>query len=131
MAGHCPSCTCEVGRTWVIELPMTKPMSLNHRQHHMVQAKLKAEVRGAATEMLELAGVPHLEHCLTTIVYAPKDNRVRDPINLVPTLKACEDALKDCGIVEDDNPRFVRSLMPEILPKMDKRGFLWFVIEEA
>jgi hypothetical protein len=56
---------------------------------------------------------------------------VRDPINLVPTLKVCEDALKDCGVVTDDNPLYVKSLMPEIREKMDKRGFLWFVIEEA
>lgn len=97
----------------------------------MVQAKMKAELRGAVGELLELAGVPALDHCLTTLMYSPKDNRVRDPINLVPTLKVCEDALKDCGIVVDDNPLYVKSLMPEILEKQDKRGFLWFVIEEA
>lgn len=131
MAGHCPTCSCTPGRTWQVELPVTKPMSLNHRQHYMVQAKLKAELREAMGELVELAGVPSLEHCITRLFYAPKDNRVRDPINLVPTLKVCEDALKDCGVVVDDNPLYVSSLMPEILEKIDKRGFLWFVIEEA
>jgi hypothetical protein len=55
------------GRTWQIELDITKPMSLNHRQHHMVQAKMKAELRASVGELLQLAEhARHLEHCLTT-----------------------------------------------------------------
>lgn len=118
--------------TWQIELPFTRPLSLNHRMHYMVRAKATAAVREGAAEMIELADVPDLEHCRTTIYYSPRDNRIRDPINLIPTLKACEDAMKDCGVVEDDNPRFVESVMPVILPKNDeKRGLLWLVIEEG
>lgn len=121
-----------VGRRWQIELPFTKPMSLNHRMHYMVKAKLTAEIRDAAREMIALAGVPPMDHVRTHVAYSPRDNRVRDPINLIPTQKACEDAMKDCGVVVDDNPRYVESLMPVILPKNDeKRGFLWLVIEEG
>ena len=119
-------------RTWQIELPTRRPLNLNHRMHYMVRAKLTAAVREEAAEVIELAGVPHLDHCRTWVAYSPRDQRVRDPINLIPTLKACEDAMKDCGVVEDDNPRFVESVMPIILPKNDeKRGFLWLVIEEG
>lgn len=119
------------GRSWQIELPFTRPLSLNHRMHYMVRAKKTAEIREGAGEVIALAGVPRLEHCRTWVAYSPRDNRVRDPINLIPMLKACEDAMKDCGVVEDDNPRFVESVMPKILPKNEeRRGFLWLVIEE-
>lgn len=119
-------------RIWQIELPITRPLSLNHRTHWAVKAKLTAEIRAGAGEVIELAGVPSLEHCKTCVYYSPRTNAIRDPINLIPTLKACEDAMKDCGVVEDDNPRFVESVMPVILPKNDqRRGFLWLVIEEG
>lgn len=119
-------------RRWAIELPFTRPLSLNHRTHYMVRAKKTAEIRAGAREMLELAEVPPLAHLKCWIEYSPRDNRVRDPINLISTLKPCEDALKDCGIVPDDNPLYVESVMPKILPKNDeKRGFLWLVIEES
>lgn len=118
-------------RTWQIELPITKPLTLNHRMHYIVRAKRTAEIRAGAGEMIELAGVPSLEHCRTWVVYSPRDRRVRDPINLIPTLKACEDAMKDTGVVVDDNPLYVESVMPKIYPKnIDKRGFIWLVIEE-
>jgi hypothetical protein len=125
---HCP----DEPRTWQIELPITRPLSLNHRTHWAVKAKLTAEIRTAAGEVIELAGVPSLEHCRTCIYYSPRTNAIRDPINLIPTLKACEDAMKDAGVVVDDNPRFVESVMPVILPKNEeRRGFLWLVIEEG
>ena len=100
--------------------------------HYMVRAKRTADIREGAAEVVRLAGVPPLEHLRAWIEYSPRDQRVRDPINLVSTLKACEDALVDCGIVPDDNPKYVESVMPKILPKNDeKRGFLWLVIEEG
>lgn len=121
-----------MSRRWQIELPFSRPLSLNHRMHYMVRAKATATIRESAGEVIDLAGVPPLGHLRAWIEYSPRDNRVRDPINLIPTLKACEDALVDCGVVPDDNPAFVESVMPQILPKNDeKRGFLWLVIEEA
>lgn len=119
-------------RRWQIELPFSRPLSLNHRTHYMVRAKKTAEIRAGAAEVLLLAEVPPLEHLRCWIEYSPRDNRVRDPINLISTLKPCEDALKDCGIVPDDNPRYVESVMPRILEKNeDRRGFLWLMIEEG
>lgn len=140
-----------MGRRWQIELPITKPMSLNFRTHYMVKAKLTREMRQAAKEIIDLYEIPPLEHLTAGLFYSPRDARVRDPINLVPTLKACEDALQDCSlrpkspdgrrcihdgpcnrVVPNDDPRYVRSLMPEILPKNeDRRGYLWLVIEES
>lgn len=128
--GKCMDCI--EPRRWQIELPITKPLSLNHRTHYMVRAKKTHDIRAAAGELLQLMEVPPLDHLRATVVYSPRDSRVRDPINLIPTLKPCEDALKDCGVVPDDNPQYVESLMPSILPKNeDGRGYLWFEIEEG
>lgn len=119
-------------RRWQIELPFRKPANLNHRMHHMVRAKMVAEHREAAAEVIALAEIPPLEHITTRLFYSPRANAVRDPINLVPTLKVVEDATVDCGIVPNDDPRYVQSTIPVILPKNDeRRGFLWLVIEEA
>jgi hypothetical protein len=119
-------------RRWQIELPFTKPANLNARQHHMVRAKVVAEHREDAREVISLAKIPPMDHIVTRLFYAPVSNARRDPINLTPTLKVLEDAVVDCGIVPDDNPLYVRSEMPIILPKSgERRGFLWLVIEEA
>lgn len=115
-----------------ILLPFTRPLSLNHRLHWAVKAKKTAEVRAMAREAIIEAGVPPMTHLRTWIEYEPRDSRRRDPINLIPTLKACEDALVDCDVVPDDNPEFVESVMPKILPKSEEKfGRLWLVIEEA
>ena len=127
----CPSCgwTPPPVRRWAIELIDRKPMTLNHRMHYMVKAKLTAAVREGAREVIEFAEVPPMDHIRTWIEYAPKDSRRRDPINLIPMLKACEDAIVDLGVVPDDTQEFVESCMPKILPKSGEgRGFLWLVI---
>lgn len=119
-------------RTWRILLPFTRPLTLNHRMHYMVKAKKTAEIRRAAGEAVEEAGVPPLPHLTCWIEYEPRDKRVRDPINLIPTLKACEDSLMDTGVVPNDDPRYVTSVMPKILPPIRERyGRLWLVIEEV
>lgn len=121
-----------MSRSWRILLPFSRPLSLNHRMHYMVRAKLTREVRAAAGEVITEAGIPPIERLRAWIEYEPRDKRRRDPINLIPTLKACEDALVDCGVVPDDNPEFVESVMPKILPKTtEKFGRVWLVVEEA
>lgn len=121
-----------MSRSWRILLPFSKPMSLNHRQHWRVKAKVTAEIREAAALVIRQARVPELVHLRAWVEYAPRDKRRRDPINLVPTLKACEDALVDCGVVPDDTPDYVESVMPKILPKSTAGvGQLWLVVEEA
>ena len=99
---------------WWLTLPLSTPLSLNHRMHHQVRAKRTREVREMALLLARAAKIPHCERVRVTLVYTPKDSRVRDPLNLVATLKACEDGLVDAGVVDDDNPRYVESVMPLI-----------------
>lgn len=113
---------------------MTKPLSLNHRIHYRVKALRTAEIREATRDLIALFDIPPMERVLTTLFYSPRTNGRRDPINLIPMLKACEDALVDSGVVPDDNPTFVRTLMPEVLPKFadgGPTGRLWFVVQEG
>lgn len=93
---------------------MQTPLSLNARMHHMVKAKKTREVRDMAAMMTRAAKVPACRKIRVTLVYTPKDRRRRDPLNLVATLKACEDGLVDAGVVPDDNPLYVESVMPLI-----------------
>ena len=118
---------------WRIELPFTAPLSLNHRQHWAAKAAKTRKYRALAGQAIMEENVPHERgHIRTWIEYEPRDARRRDPINLIPTLKVCEDALVDQGIVPDDCPEYVESVMPKILPKTGgKSGRLWLVIEEA
>lgn len=115
---------------WMLRLPMTTPMSLNHRQHHMVKAKKVREVRDAAALLAKAAKIPACRKVRVTLIYAPRDARRRDSLNLVPTLKACEDGLVDAGVVPDDTPIYLESTMPLIdAPEKGQPGALHLLVE--
>jgi crossover junction endodeoxyribonuclease RusA len=99
---------------WLLDLPFTRPLSLNDRMHHMAKARKVREYRDAAHWVIKAAKVPACEKVRVTVIYRPRDNRRRDPLNLVATLKACEDGMVDAGVVPDDNPEYVESVMPLI-----------------
>lgn len=119
-------------QSWRVELPISRPLSLNARMHWRVKAKHTAALRALAGVVIRDAEIPPLPHLRAWVEYQPRDARRRDPINLIPTLKACEDALQDQGVVPDDTPEYVESVMPKILPKSGKgTGRLWLVVEET
>jgi hypothetical protein len=120
-------------RSWVLELPQTKPMNLNHRDIWPVKAKKTAEYVEATILMVRDARVPPLGRISVLLVYGPRDRRVRDPLNLVPTLKAVEDGVVRAGVVPDDNPLYVESVMPKVLEAGGPNslgGRLWVIITE-
>lgn len=121
------------GRRWLLELPQTKPMSLNDRDHWRVKAKITKEYVDTAIVLARQARVPALERCSVLLAYGPKDVRRRDPLNLVATLKAVEDGVVRAGVVRDDTPDYVESPMPVVLekgPANSRGGRLWVVITE-
>jgi crossover junction endodeoxyribonuclease RusA len=95
------------GREWRLDLPMTKPLSLNSRQHYLARARAVAAVRRDTRDLALLAGLPALERCAVAVHYRPRDRRRRDALNLALTLKACEDGLVDAGVVPDDTAEYV------------------------
>lgn len=120
-------------RTWLLELPQTKPMSLNDRDHFRVKAAKTAEYVDATIWLVRAAKVPKLGRISVLLAYGPRDRRTRDPLNLVQTLKAVEDGIVRAGVVPDDNPDYVQSLMPVVLeagPPNSRGGRLWVTITE-
>lgn len=102
--------------TWLLDLPFDKPLSLNDRMHHMVKAAMTAQYRTTAGWVARAAKIPPCAKIRTTLYYTPRVRRGRDPINLTPTLKVVEDALVDAGVVPNDTPEYVTSMMPMIRP---------------
>ena len=117
-------------RIWQLELPMTKPLSMNSRQHWRVKAKEVAAVRAMAHAAAQAAQVPTLERIAIELHYAPRDKRRRDPLNLVATLKPVEDGLVDAHVVPDDTPEYVQPTMPVIDPPSGGAGRLYVIIRE-
>ena len=118
---------------WLLELPQTKPMSLNDRDHWRVKADKTAEYVDTTIVLVRQAKVPKLQKISVLLAYGPKDRRVRDPLNLVQTLKAVEDAIVRAGVVPDDNPTYVQSLMPVVLepgPANSRGGRLWVLVSD-
>lgn len=120
-------------RSWLLELPQTKPMSLNDRMIWPVKAKVTKEYVDTTIVLAKAAKIPALERCSVLLVYGPRDTRTRDPLNLVQTLKAVEDGLVRAGVVPDDNPLYVESVMPVVLekgPANSRGGRLWVMVTE-
>jgi crossover junction endodeoxyribonuclease RusA len=99
---------------WELVLPFQRPLSLNHRQHHMVKARAVAEWRQAAMILARKHKIPRCEKVEVTLIYRPADARRRDPLNLVASLKALQDGLVDAKVVPDDTPQYMHSPMPLI-----------------
>ena len=117
---------------WVVELPFTKPLSLNDRTHYMVKAKAVAQWRLAASEGIVAAGVPACGRVRAELMYIPAQNRRRDPDNLVMSMKPVVDARVDAGVVPDDTQEFVERVWPSILesePKREGGRFLFRVTQ--
>lgn len=100
--------------SWTLRLPITVPLSLNVQTHHMVRAQKVKEVRDAVHVLARAAKIPACRKVRVTLMYRPRDARRRDSLNLIPTLKACEDGLVDAKVVPDDTPFFLESRMPLI-----------------
>lgn len=110
-------------------MPMTRPLSLNSREHWRVKAKRVSEVRQATALLTRSAHVPPLKHISVEMHYQPRDKRRRDPLNLVATLKAVEDGIVDAGVIPDDNPNYLTPVMP-IIDAPSSTPAIYFIIKE-
>lgn len=115
---------------WTFKLPMQKPLSLNDRMHWRVRAEAVKQVRDDVHILCRAAKVPKCEKISVHLMWFPGPLiRRRDPLNLVATLKAVEDGVVQAGVVPDDTPQYVKSVMPEIGEKAVPIGELWVTIE--
>lgn len=115
---------------WTFQLPMVKPLSLNDRMNYWVRAQAVKQVRDDVHILCRAHKVPKCEKVSVHLVWFPGPLvRRRDPLNLVATLKAVEDGVVQAGVVPDDTPQYVKSVMPEIGEKSVRVSELWVTIE--
>lgn len=120
-------------RVWVLELPFTSPLSLNDRMHWSDKAARTRLWRDAAHVLARAQRIPRCGRISAQLMYTPRDARRRDALNLVASLKACEDGLVDAGVIVDDDAAHHTSVMPVITAKGPVRpsgNRLWLVITE-
>ena len=115
-------------------------LSLNDREHRMVQFRKAKELKKAAWAMTLGAKVPKLNRVTVAVVYDPPDGRHRDADNLGPTLKAVIDGIAIAVLpaysgkrraVPGDDSRHVARVSLEIGPEPFPRGRLRVVITEV
>lgn len=103
--------------TWQLPLTITAPpLNLNKRMHWAAADKHRKALRHEAMVRARAHRIPACQLISVRLVYRPRDKRTRDPSNFIPTQKPLLDGIVDAGVVPDDNPRYVRELMPRILP---------------
>ena len=66
-------------------------------------------------------GQPSVPPCFVQITLPVRDNRRRDPMNYVPTVKAIVDGLVDAGVWPDDDSTWVTVMEPKLEKRADRR----------
>lgn len=118
-------------REWVLELPFTRPLSLNGRGNYYTRARQIKAFRNAGWGLAMQAKIPPLSRIAVELHYAPRDGRRRDSLNLVATLKPIEDGIVDAGVIVDDTPAYSEPTMPVIDPPIGgKTGRLYVIVRE-
>jgi len=102
---------------WVLEMPFQRPLSLNDRDIWQVRMGKTRPWRKAAATLARAAKIPRCQRITVELYFTPPDRRVRDPINLIPCVKAVEDGLVDAKVIPDDRGAWHTSVMPVITPK--------------
>jgi 1-acyl-sn-glycerol-3-phosphate acyltransferase len=114
MNGEIPHLTAQFGaRTFGVE-HRARPFTTNHIygrvSRHAERNRLVQEWREAFAWLAKEAKLPKLEACVIYAWPMLRDRRVQDVAACNPSVKAAIDGLVDAGVLEDDDPRFVRAL---------------------
>lgn len=117
--------------SWTLHLPMNRPLSLNGREHWRVKADKTAQVRRAVIVLARVEQVPRMQRASVVLHYVPRDRRRRDALNLVATLKACEDGIVDARCLPDDCEPWLTPSMPVLdPPERDRTSRLYVVVTD-
>lgn len=117
-------------RSWTFDLPISKPLSLNDRQHWAPRHREVRLVRDAAHQLARHLKIPPLKRIAVELHYAPRQRRSRDAINLSATLKPVEDGLVDAGVVPGDTGVHVEPTPAVIDEPTGHPGRLYVVVRE-
>lgn len=106
--------------TWVLSLPYrTPPLSLNRKLHHMVEHRVKGELKQAAHLMARHLKLPQMKAITAELVWFKGDNRKADSDNIAPTLKPILDGLVAAGVLADDDSTHVLRTSTRVVLKRD------------
>lgn len=102
---------------WVIDFAWSKnPIPMNGQHGNpRAHARRVRYVRTISRRFADIAGIPPLGRCRVHLTWYVLDARRRDPVNLSYTLKALQDGLVDAGVVPDDTPDLMDTIMPAIV----------------
>lgn len=92
-------------------------INMNGRMHWSKLGTLVAAWRGAAAwhSLRHYKHTDGLPAAIVDVALPVKGNRRRDPMNMVPTVKAIVDGLVDAGWWADDSAAYVRVLEPTLV----------------
>lgn len=114
---------------WRIDLPLTKPLSLNDRTHWRARAAANKSLRRATMLLARSKQLPHCAQISVELHWVPNTARRRDTDNPTPTVKPCVDGLVDAGVVDDDDAAHVAHLPVVIHPPVKARhGSLYLIV---
>lgn len=114
-----------------IPLPWSKPPLTGNRTrgnpyaraNEVKTAKSEARLTIAAHSVRPVVGAD------VTLHFRPKDKRRRDADGLFPTLKVCQDALVDEGVLPDDSWVSVPSATCRIHPPNGEPAAMWLELD--
>ncbi len=118
----------------LIPLPWVKPPitlnpGLRASNPHVKAAKVR-DAKAEAGWAIRAAKTPALIGCNITLHYRVPDRRRRDADNLAATLKVCQDALVDVGVLHEDSWITVPSATCRIHAPSADGPALWLELEE-
>lgn len=119
--------------TITIPLPWPKPPLTGNRTrgnpyaraNEVKVAKAEAVAAIRATNPRPVVGANVALH------FRPKDKRRRDADGLFPTLKVCQDALVECGVLPDDSWVSVPAATCKIHPPTSEPAGCWLVLSNV
>ena len=113
-----------------IPLPWNKPPLTGNDRGHTRWSPFR-QVKAEAVIAIRAAKVKPVPGCIVTLHYRAPDMRRRDADNLAPTLKACQDALVEAGVIHEDSwvtvPESRQRIHP---PTPGQPGALWLELSD-
>lgn len=101
-------------RTWTLRHDGERPTTMNdyRKMHHHVWRRIDSSTRSTFAWLAKKERIPALERI--TVVVQPLHANARSPQDVAacaPAAKAAIDGLVDAGVIPDDGPNFVVSVL--------------------
>lgn len=110
--------------------PLTLNTGLRAENPHVKAAKVR-DAKAAAVVAIHAAKVAPMAGAILTLHYRVPDRRRRDADNLAATLKVCQDALVEAGVLIEDSWVTIPESRQRIHPPIKGQiGALWLTLDD-